>query len=105
MRQLLLNLYTVAPNTSSALLETICQGQTQQLTLARIDQSWGEQDTVNVVVQIKGKKRGQVCVAKDADQDEVLAQALKDEGINKHVGDKPIRKVIYVAGRLLNIVV
>ena len=105
MRQLLLNLYTVAPNTSSALLETICQGHTQQLTLARIDQSWGEQDTVNVVVQIKGKKRGQVCVAKDADQDEVLAQALKDEGINKHVGDKPIRKVIYVAGRLLNIVV
>ena len=58
--------------------------------MARIDQSWGEQDFVNVVVQIKGKSV--VNMWPKMDQDEVLAQ-LKDEGINKHVGDKPIEKL------------
>ncbi len=63
-------------------------------------------DTIKLVVQVNGKLRGHVEVAADADQDAVLAEALQDEGILRHVGDADaIRKVIFVPGRLINIVV
>ncbi len=62
------------------------------------------EDEIEIVVQIKGKTRGSVRVAKDADKDAIQAVALADPKLAKHVEGKAIKKVIYVPGRLLNIV-
>jgi len=63
-------------------------------------------DTVKYVVQVNGKLRSHVDAGADADKDDVLATALQDEGIQRHVGDPDaIRKVIFVPGRLINVVV
>ncbi|MCB9555760.1 MAG: leucine--tRNA ligase [Deltaproteobacteria bacterium] len=59
---------------------------------------------INIVVQIKGKTRGNVSVPAEATEEEIRQIALADEKINKHVEGKTIRKVIYVPGRLINIV-
>ncbi|MCA9669587.1 MAG: leucine--tRNA ligase [Myxococcales bacterium] len=68
------------------------------------DESKLASDTMEIVVQIKGKTRGKVTVAADASEDAIKDAALSDEKISKHVEGKTIRKVIYVKGRLINIV-
>ncbi len=61
-------------------------------------------DTITIAVQVNGKTRGTVVVARDAAQSDVYAAALLDANIAKFVTVEP-KKIIFVAGRLLNIVV
>ncbi len=63
------------------------------------------EDTVTVVVQINGKVRERLNVALDMAQDEVQKLALASEKVQKHIGEKPLRKVIVVPNKLVNIVV
>jgi leucyl-tRNA synthetase len=62
------------------------------------------QDEVELVVQVNGKLRGRVTVAAKATEEAIKAAALADQHVQKFV-DKPVRKVIYVPGKLINIVV
>jgi leucyl-tRNA synthetase len=61
-------------------------------------------DTVTVVVQVCGKLRGKIEVAADADEESVKAAALAEENAARHIEGKTVRKVIYVPGKLVNIV-
>ncbi|HHF5560330.1 TPA: leucine--tRNA ligase [Haemophilus influenzae] len=65
------------------------------------------EDEKLIVVQVNGKVRGKVTVAADADADEetVKTIAFADENVKKFVDNQHIVKVIYVAGKLLNVVV
>jgi leucyl-tRNA synthetase len=63
-----------------------------------------ESDTIELVVQVGGKTRGKVRVAKDVSQDAALAAAKADPAIGKFITGEP-KKVILVPGRLLNVVV
>ncbi len=62
------------------------------------------ESTVEIVVQVLGKVRGRITVAADAGEDTVREAALADARIAGFVEGKTIRKVIYVPGKLLNIV-
>ncbi len=62
-------------------------------------------DTVHLVVQVNGKLRGHIEVAVDATQDTIREAALANDKVRRHMGDKPIRKVIVVPGKLVNMVV
>jgi len=70
-----------------------------------VDASALVQDEITLVVQVQGKKRGEILVSKDISQDDALAVAKLDAGIAKWLEDMVIVKVILVRGRLLNIVV
>jgi leucyl-tRNA synthetase len=79
---------------------------------ALIDESWIAVDaaalataTVEIVVQVNGKLRGRITVPVDADEPMVRAAALADPHVQKFVGENPVRKIIVVAGKLVNIVV
>ncbi len=81
-------------------------------TTPLVDERWPEadrsalvQDTVEIVVQVNGKLRGRVTVPASADERLVLEAALGDEHVRKYVADQPIRKVIFVPGKLINVVV
>jgi len=69
------------------------------------DESALKQDTIELVVQVNGKKRGQIMVAAEAGKDAIEKQALADENVMRHTEGKTVRKVIVVPGRLINIVV
>jgi len=78
---------------------------------ALLDERWPEpdatalaQEAVEIVVQVNGKLRGRVRVAVGADQATAQTAALEDEHVRRFV-DKPIRKVIFVPGKLINLVV
>ena len=61
-------------------------------------------DTVNIGVQINGKVRGTICISKEAEENEVMQLAKADEKIAAWIVSEP-KKVIYVKGKILNIVV
>jgi len=60
---------------------------------------------VEVVVQVNGKVRGRVIVARGATEAQVVELAMRDESVRKFVDGKPVRKTVYVQDRLLNLVV
>ena len=75
------------------------------------DSGWPEFDAtlaadelVTMAVQVNGKTRGTIQVTPDAGQDDALAAAMADPGVARFVTSDPAR-VIFVRGRLLNIVV
>ncbi len=57
-----------------------------------------------IVVQVNGKVRSRITVAADATQEQVQQLALSEENVSKFTDGKTLRKVIYVPGKLLNIV-
>ncbi|MDX8397759.1 MAG: leucine--tRNA ligase [Mariprofundaceae bacterium] len=63
------------------------------------------QDEFSLVVQVQGKKRGEIMVPKDVDQDTAMALAQDNAAISKWLDGMQVVKVILVKGRLLNIVV
>ncbi len=71
----------------------------------QVDPSALEQDSVEIVVQVNGKLRGRIRVAAGAPESEVRDAALTAEPVGKFVAGKPVRKVIVVPGKLVNIVV
>jgi leucyl-tRNA synthetase len=58
-----------------------------------------------IVIQVNGKLRSKFNVDVDADDDTIKALALSDERIQKFIDDKPIKKIIVVKNKLVNIVV
>jgi leucyl-tRNA synthetase len=69
------------------------------------DEALVVEDRVEVVIQVSGKTRGRVSVPRDADQNAVVAAAREDAAVRRFTDGKEVRKVVYVANRLLNLVV
>ena len=79
---------------------------------ALIDEPWTpvdvaalETSSIAMVVQVNGRLRGHITVAVGADEETVRAAALADPHARKFIGAGPVRKVIIVPGKLVNIVV
>jgi len=68
------------------------------------DESKTKLDNVEIAVQIMGKVRGKLVIPADAEQDTVMQMAKSDKRIGELLALKQIIKVIYVKGKLLNIV-
>jgi len=75
-------------------------------------QSWPQynpdlaaEEMITLVVQVNGKVRARLEVPADITEEAAREAALSDANVQRHVGGKEIRKVIYVPGRLVNIVV
>jgi leucyl-tRNA synthetase len=60
---------------------------------------------IELVVQVNGKVRSRLLVPPGLPEPEAVAQATADEIVRKFIGDKQIRKAIYVKDRLVNLVV
>jgi leucyl-tRNA synthetase len=96
----------IIPHACHALWQAL--GHTSSL----VDERWPQpdpaalaQDTHAMVVQVNGKLRGHIVVAVGADEAAVRAAALADRQVQKFVAGKPVRRVIVVKGKLVNVVV
>lgn len=79
---------------------------------ALIDAAWPksdpdalEQNEIEMVIQVNGKLRSKITVAKTADQKQIETLAVEDENIKRNIEGKTVRKIIVIPGRLVNIVV
>ena len=70
---------------------------------------WDEEklkvNEVEVLIQLNGKPRKKIMVSVDCDQEGARKAALEQPEIAELIGDREIRKFIYVKGRLINIVI
>ena len=63
-----------------------------------------ERDEIELVVQVNGKLRGHVTLPADADQEQAQEAALAEPNVARHVEGTSIKKVVFVPGRLINVV-
>jgi leucyl-tRNA synthetase len=63
------------------------------------------EDEIELVVQVNGKKRGDVRVPRDADRQTIETIVLNNAGVQKFVSGQAVKKVVVVPGRLVNVVV
>lgn len=61
-------------------------------------------ETVNIAVQVNGKVRAVITIASGTSEDEVKSRALADQNVQTHVAGKTVRKVIYIPGKIVSIV-
>jgi leucyl-tRNA synthetase len=69
------------------------------------DEQYLIQDTVTIVIQVNGKLRGELQMARDADEAEVVEAAQNQEKDAAYLSGHPIRKTIFIPGRLVNFVI
>jgi leucyl-tRNA synthetase len=62
-------------------------------------------DVIEIGVQVNGKARGRVKLAKDASEELAKSESLKDENVVRFIADKPLKKFIYVPGKIVNFIV
>jgi leucyl-tRNA synthetase len=70
-----------------------------------VDESALVQASIALVVQVNGKVRGKINVAPDAPRDVIEAAVMDEDNVQKFIADKPVRKIIVVPGKLVNVVV
>jgi leucyl-tRNA synthetase len=71
----------------------------------QVDERALVEETIEIPVQINGKVRGRVRVAKEATQEQVVAAAIADQAIASRLQFQAIKKTVYVPGRILTLVV
>ena len=69
------------------------------------DNSLVADDKVTLGVQVNGKMRGTISIAPDAPEDVALAAAKAETSVANHLSGKNIEKVIYKAGKILNLII
>jgi len=99
-------LYPFTPHACFVLWQTLGgQGTIDNAEWPVADDAAMVEDALLVVVQVNGKVRGKITVAADATQEQVQARAAEEPIVAKYLDGVSIRKVIYVPGKLLNLVV
>jgi leucyl-tRNA synthetase len=81
------------------------QEELVQVTWPEFDESALVLDEIQMVVQVNGKLRAKITVAADTPKESIEKLALSEENVSKFIGDKPVRKVIVVPKKLVNIVI
>ncbi len=79
-------------------------GLISQANWPQIERDLLVEDTMTLVVQVNGKKRGEVTVAAEAQTPEIEGAVLALDAVKLALGGKPVRKVIVVPKRIVNVV-
>ena len=93
----------VMPHFANECLEMLKSGNKNKWPI--YDEKFIEDESINVVIQINGKKRGLINLKKDTDEKELLSLIKKDEKLNKYLESKEIKKQIFVKNKIMNLII
>jgi len=91
----------------------LCEELRQRLgfTTPLVNQPWPTysdaalmQDVITIVLQVNGKLRGKIEVPSGSDEESIKASALADANVQKHIAGLTIRKIVFIPGKLVNVV-
>ncbi|MGH8670757.1 MAG: leucine--tRNA ligase [Burkholderiales bacterium] len=71
----------------------------------QVDESALAQDDIELVLQVNGKLRGSIKIAKDAPRAAIERSALENPGVRKFIAGAAVKKIVVVPGRLVNVVI
>ena len=103
-KKILICFSPVIPHFTSECLDDL-NSYNSQLNWPSYDQTLLNEKEVNFVVQINGKKRALLSIKKDIEEKDLLLIIKKDKIVDKYLGKKEIKKIVFVKNRLINILV
>jgi leucyl-tRNA synthetase len=96
----------ITPHICEALWQALGHAESiMRVPWPRVDESALVREQVEIVVQVNGKLRGRVSVPAEAARQHVEQAALSEPNVLKFIEGKPVKKVIVVPGKLVNVVV
>ncbi len=104
LKAITLMLYPITPHICFEMWVALGQSNIDTASWPTYDEAALVEDEKLIVLQVNGKLRGKLTVAADATQQQVEALGMQDENVQKFIDGLTVRKVIYVPGKLLNIV-
>ena len=104
--QVLLTLLNpIAPHITEELNETLGYEPICNTSWPTYDEEKTIDKEITIGVQVNGKLRGEINIAKEDDEETIKNKALTNENVKKHIEGKEIVKVIVIKGKIVNIVV
>jgi leucyl-tRNA synthetase len=105
LQRILKILCPFAPHLANELWERLgWKGFVEEQPWPKMDATLLMKETVEMAVQVNGKVRASIRLASGAGEEEAKTIALTEENVQKYVKGKVIRKIVYVPGKILNIV-
>jgi leucyl-tRNA synthetase len=105
-RDFLILLNPFAPHISEELWERMgFAGRISDQRWVQWDESKAIEDTIDIPIQVNGKIRGTVTVARNAEKEEIRRKAANDKAIAKFISDRQVVKEVYVPAKIYSIVV
>jgi leucyl-tRNA synthetase len=109
-RSSLMNLLAVlapfAPHITEELWQDLGHSSTIHIdTWPKWDEKYLVSETIKIAVQINGKLKSEIEVDANSEKDEVLKTAKGDSKVGNAIGDKEVKKEIYVPGKIVNFVI
>ena len=104
LKAIVVMLHPITPHICFEMWNTLGESNVDTAIWPTADQAAMVEDEKLIVVQVNGKLRAKVTVAADATQDQVEALAFAEEAVTRFTEGTTVCKVIYVPGKLLNIV-
>tara|TARA_A100001234_G_C12639146_1_gene391252 strand:- start:1618 stop:4038 length:2421 start_codon:yes stop_codon:yes gene_type:complete len=101
-KKILISMNPIIPHFSSECLEMI---NVKKTYWPSYDEKLLEENFVNIVVQINGKKRGLIKAEKNISEINVLKSIEKESNIMKFLSEKEIKKKIFIKNKLINIII
>jgi len=96
----------IAPHMAEELwMRMGCNYSIHQQAWPKFDAEAAKDDEIVIPVQVNGKLRDRVTVAADANEDTIKSAAMAAENVVKFMDGKSPKKVIYVPGRMVNVIV
>ena len=110
LRDFLILLQPFAPHLAEELHAKLCAPGDPAATLAyepwpKFDPQLLVEDTVEIPVQVNGKLRDRIVVPADSSQKQIEAAAMASDKVKPFIEGKPVKKVIVVPKKLVNVVV
>ena len=102
-KKILIIMSPIIPHYASECLHRF--GITEKLEWPEVDKNKIKKETIEYVIQINGKKRGNLMAKPNMNEKELMELIIKDDKINKSLLKKKIDKTFYVKNRLVNILV
>jgi leucyl-tRNA synthetase len=105
MESIVLMLSPIIPHVCHVLWKKMGHDQAvHEVPWPKVDSEALKKDSIELVVQVNGKKRASIHVSTQATQEQIEKTALCDENVKRAIAEKNIVKLIIVPGRLVNIV-
>ena len=103
-KKILITMMPILPHLSNECIESI-KTENDELYWPIYDEKQIKESSINIVIQINGKKRGLINTKLDLEEVDLFKLVKKDQNIYKYISDKEIKKKIYIKNKLMNIII
>ncbi len=95
----------IIPHFSNECLQSLNLKFNNDFTWPQYDETLLVEDSVNIVIQINGKKRGLIKTKKNISETQLLEVIQKEKNVYKYLNNQEIKKQIFVQDRLINFII